>query len=74
MHIAHKRSEMILVRFQMLFIDIFSCSSAGGSIGLLNRGSRVQAPLGELKYRVCGVMVAHDIWDVGEAFESHIFY
>lgn len=25
-------------------------------------------------YRVCGVMVAHGIWDAGAAFESHIFY
>ena len=37
------------------------------------------APVPEMKrnvvnFRVCGVMVAYNIWDVGEAFESHIFY
>lgn len=25
-------------------------------------------------YRVCGVMVAYDIWDVGEQFKSDRFY
>lgn len=32
----------------------------------------VRVPLSA--YRVCGVMVAYDIWDVGEQFKSDRFY
>lgn len=41
-------------------------------------GHTFQNPLGlhspKVIFRVCGVMVAHDIWDVEAQFESDIFY